>query len=158
MVCVFPVKSLICKKSKIKNNYIKYLNFFLKKPDSYIRADDPSNFSEVISIASRAEKHEDLVQYLQMCRKKLREPLVDNELLFAYAKTEKFHDLEEFLNRPNVAQIQIVGEHCYEDGLYESAKILFQSISNWARLASTLVHLGEYQAAVDGARKASNTK
>ncbi|CAJ0749966.1 23305_t:CDS:2, partial [Entrophospora sp. SA101] len=126
--------------------------------DSYIRADDPSNFSEVISIASRAEKHEDLVRYLQMCRKKLREPTVDNELLFAYAKTEKFHDLEEFLNTPNVAQIQIVGERCYEDGLYESAKILFQSISNWARLASTLVHLGEYQAAVDGARKASNTK
>ncbi|CAJ0847478.1 14890_t:CDS:10, partial [Entrophospora sp. SA101] len=126
--------------------------------DSYIRADDPSNFSEVISISSRAEKYEDLVRYLQMCRKKLREPLVDNELLFAYAKTEKFHDLEEFLNRPNVAQIQIVGERCYEDGLYESAKILFQSISNWARLASTLVHLGEYQAAVDGARKASNTK
>nr|CAG8563230.1 8822_t:CDS:10 [Entrophospora candida] len=123
--------------------------------DSYIRADDPSNFSEVINIASRAEKHEDLVRYLQMCRKKLREPIVDNELLFAYAKTEKFHDLEEFLNTPNVAQIQIVGERCYEDGLYESAKILFQSISNWARLASTLVHLGEYQAAVDGARKAN---
>ncbi|KAF0366022.1 Clathrin heavy chain [Gigaspora margarita] len=126
--------------------------------ESYIRADDPSNFNEVIDISSRADKHEDLVKYLQMCRKKLREPVVDSELLFAYAKTERFADLEDFLSSPNVAQIQVVGDRCYDDGLYAAAKILFQSISNWARLASTLVHLGEYQAAVDGARKASSTK
>ncbi|KAG9304457.1 hypothetical protein G9A89_020021 [Geosiphon pyriformis] len=126
--------------------------------DSYIRADDPSNFSEVIDISTRAGKQEDLVRYLQMCRKKIREPLVDSELLFAYAKTGRFHDLEEFLNGPNVAQIQAIGDRCYDDELYEAAKILFQSISNWARLASTLVHLGEHQAAVDGARKAGSTK
>ncbi|CAG8468332.1 858_t:CDS:10 [Funneliformis mosseae] len=126
--------------------------------DSYIRADDPTNFLEVIDITSRAGKYEDLVRYLQMCRKKLREPQVDSELLFAYAKTERFHDIEEFLNSTNVAQIQTVGDKCYDEGLYEAAKILFSSVSNWARLASTLVHLGEYQAAVDGARKASSTK
>ncbi|CAG8770142.1 16245_t:CDS:2, partial [Gigaspora rosea] len=33
----------------------------------------------------------------------------------------------------------------------DTAKILFQSISNWTRLASALVYLGEYQAVVDGA-------
>ncbi|CAG8535423.1 3237_t:CDS:10 [Ambispora leptoticha] len=126
--------------------------------DSYIRADDPANFSEVIDISSRAGKYEDLVRYLQMCRKHVREPLVDSELLFAFAKTGRFHDLEEFLNGPNVAQIQAIGDRCYDDELYEAAKILFQSISNWARLASTLVHLGEHQAAVDGARKAGSTK
>ncbi|CAG8432851.1 7339_t:CDS:10 [Diversispora eburnea] len=126
--------------------------------ESYIRADDPSNFNEVIVIASRAGKNEELIKYLQMCRKKLREPLVDSELLFSYAKTKRFNDLEEFLNTPNVAQIQSIGDRCYDDGLFASAKILFQSISNWARLASTLVHLGEYQAAVDGARKAGSTK
>jgi clathrin heavy chain len=126
--------------------------------DSYIRADDPNNFSEVIDISARAGKYEDLVRYLQMCRKKVREPQVDSELLFAYAKTERYHDIEEYLNSPNVAQIQVVGDKCYDEGLYEAAKILFLSVSNWARLASTLVHLGEYQAAVDGARKASSTK
>ncbi|CAG8704561.1 14463_t:CDS:2, partial [Acaulospora morrowiae] len=125
--------------------------------ESYIRADDPSNFAEVIDIASRAGKNEDLIRYLQMCRKKLREPQVDSELLFSFAKTERFNDLEEFLNMPNVAQIQVIGDRCYDEGLYTSAKILFQSISNWARLASTLVHLSEYQAAVDCARKASST-
>jgi clathrin heavy chain len=126
--------------------------------DSYIRADDPTNFSEVIDISARAGKYDDLVRYLQMCRKKLREPQVDSELLFSFAKTERFHDIEEFLNAPNVAQIQVVGDKCYDEGLFEAAKILFISVSNWARLASTLVHLGEYQAAVDGARKASSTK
>ncbi|GBB89855.1 hypothetical protein RclHR1_01670006 [Rhizophagus clarus] len=126
--------------------------------DSYIRADDPTNFNEVIDISARAGKYDDLVRYLQMCRKKLREPQVDNELLFSFAKTERFHDIEEFLNSPNVAQIQVVGDKCYDESLFEAAKILFLSVSNWARLASTLVHLGEYQAAVDGARKASSTK
>lgn len=132
--------------------------FHLLILESYIRADDPSNFNEVIVIASRAGKHEELIKYLLMCRKKLREPLVDSELLFSYAKTKRFIDLEEFLNTTNVAQVQLIGDRCYEEGLFESAKILFQSISNWARLASTLVHLGEYQAAVDGARKAGSTK
>ncbi|CAB4482710.1 unnamed protein product [Rhizophagus irregularis] len=126
--------------------------------DSYIRADDPTNFSEVIDISARAGKYDDLVRYLQMCRKKLREPQVDSKLLFAFAKTERFHDIEEFLNTPNVAQIQVVGDGCYDEGLFEAAKILFMSVSNWARLASTLVHLGEYQSAVDCARKASSTK
>ena len=31
-------------------------------------------------------------------------------------------------------------------------------MSNFGRLASTLVHLGEFQAAVDGARKANSTQ
>jgi clathrin heavy chain len=42
--------------------------------------------------------------------------------------------------------------------MYEPAKLLFSSISNWSRLASTLVFLGEHQAAVDAARKANGTK
>ena len=51
-----------------------------------------------------------------------------------------------------------MGDRCFDDGLYEAAKLLFNNISNFARLASTLVHLGEYQAAVDGARKANSTR
>ncbi|KAJ3769204.1 armadillo-type protein, partial [Lentinula raphanica] len=41
---------------------------------------------------------------------------------------------------------------------YQAAKLLFQSISNWARLATTLIYLGENQAAVESARKAGNTQ
>ncbi len=42
--------------------------------------------------------------------------------------------------------------------MYEAAKLLFNNISNFARLASTLVHLGEFQNAVDSARKANSTR
>ena len=33
--------------------------------------------------------------------------------------------------------------------MYEAAKLLYNNVSNFARLAITLVHLGEYQGAVD---------
>jgi hypothetical protein len=42
--------------------------------------------------------------------------------------------------------------------MYEAAKLLYNNVSNFARLAITLVHLGEYQGAVDSARKANSTK
>ncbi|ELU43586.1 clathrin heavy chain 1 [Rhizoctonia solani AG-1 IA] len=126
--------------------------------DSYIKAEDPSNFHEVIEIASRAGKHEDLVRYLQMARKSLREPKIDTELAYAYAKTDRLHDMEDFLSMTNVADILDVGEKCFNDELYQAAKLLFSSISNWARLATTLIYLGENQAAVESARKAGNTQ
>ena len=42
--------------------------------------------------------------------------------------------------------------------MYEAAKLLYNNISNFAKLAITLVHLKEYQGAVDGARKANSTR
>ncbi|KAF9103189.1 hypothetical protein BGX27_010688 [Mortierella sp. AM989] len=126
--------------------------------DSYIRANDPVNYVEVVSLASRAGKYGDLVRYLQMARSQSREPYIESELLFAYAKTRRIADMEEILNGPNAARIQAIGDRCYDEKMYNPAKILYQSISNWARLSTALVHLGEYQAAVDGARKANSTK
>jgi len=93
-----------------------------------------------------------------MARKKAREPMIESELIFAYAKTNRLADLEEFISTPNIAQIQVVGDRCYDAGMYEAAKLLFNNVSNWARLASTVVKLGEYQQAVDCARKANSTK
>lgn len=93
-----------------------------------------------------------------MARKTLREPKIDTELAYAYAKTDRLHDMEDFLGMTNVADILEVGEKCFEDELYQAAKLLFTSISNWARLATTLIYLGENQAAVESARKAGNTQ
>ncbi|CAC5404533.1 CLTC [Mytilus coruscus] len=42
--------------------------------------------------------------------------------------------------------------------MFEAAKLLYNNVSNFDRLAITLVHLKEYQAAVDGARKANSTR
>ncbi|RCH95010.1 hypothetical protein CU098_001694, partial [Rhizopus stolonifer] len=126
--------------------------------DSYIRAGDMSNYMEVTRCASMDNKYDDLVRYLQMARKQSREPYIETELLFAYAKTDRLADLEDFLASPNIAQIQEVGDRCFRSGMFEAAKILYTSISNHASLAQTLVHLKDYQGAVDCARKANSTK
>ncbi|KAI8979961.1 hypothetical protein BDB01DRAFT_798258 [Pilobolus umbonatus] len=126
--------------------------------DSYIRANDMSNYVEVTRCACMDDKFEDLVRYLQMARKQSREPFIETELLYAYAKTERLSDMEDLLASPNIAQIQEVGDRCFRSGMYEAAKILYSSISNYASLAQTLVHLKDYTGAVDCARKANSTK
>ncbi|KAI0999286.1 putative clathrin heavy chain [Podosphaera aphanis] len=125
---------------------------------SYIRAEDPSNFHEVIEIATHAGKDEDLIKFLLMARKTLREPPIDTALAFAYARTDQLGELEDFLRGTNVADTEVSGDKAYAEGFHQAAKIFFTSISNWAKLATTLVHLEEYQSAVDCARKANNIK
>ncbi|KAL3953789.1 hypothetical protein ACCO45_011745 [Purpureocillium lilacinum] len=126
--------------------------------ESYIKADDPKNYPEVIEIATHAGKNEELVKYLRMARKTLREPAIDTALAFCYARLDQLAELEDFLRATNVANIEESGDKAYEEGLFEASKIFYSSISNWAKLATTLVHLGDYQAAVDCARKANNIK
>jgi clathrin heavy chain len=126
--------------------------------DSYIKADDPSQYMEVVSVASKSNNWEELVKYLQMARKKARETFIETELVFAYAMTNRLADLEEFISGPNHAAITQVADRCFDNKMYEAAKLLYNNVSNFARLAITLVHLGEYQGAVDSARKANSTK
>jgi len=126
--------------------------------DSYIKADDPSQYMEVVNIASKSQNWEELVKYLQMARKKTRETFIETELVFAYAMTNRLADLEEFISGPNHAAITQVADRCFDNKMYEAAKLLYNNVSNFARLAITLVHLGEYQGAVDSARKANSTK
>lgn len=42
--------------------------------------------------------------------------------------------------------------------MYEPAKLLYNNVSNFARLAITLVHLKEFQGAVESARKANRSE
>ena len=126
--------------------------------ESYIRANDPSNFNEVIEIATQAGKDEELVKYLRMARKTLREPAVDTSLAFCFARLNQLPELEEFLRGTNVADVETSGDKAYEEGYFEAAKIFYGSISNWAKLATTDVHLEDYRSAVENARKANSTK
>ena len=52
---------------------------------------------------------EDVVRFLQMAQKKSRDSYVETELIFAFAKTNRLAELEEFISGPNHAQIQQVG-------------------------------------------------
>ncbi|CAG9770379.1 unnamed protein product [Ceutorhynchus assimilis] len=126
--------------------------------DSYIKADDPSAYMDVVETASKNDSWEDLVRYLQMARKKARESYVESELIYAYARTGRLADLEEFISGPNHADIQKIGDRCFDDKMYDAAKLLYNNVSNFARLAITLVHLKEFQGAVDSARKANSTR
>lgn len=126
--------------------------------DSFIKADDPSAYIDVVETAHKTESWEDLVRYLQMARKKARESYIESELIYAYARTNRLADLEEFISGPNHADIQKIGDRCFDDEMYEPAKLLYNNVSNFARLAITLVHLKEFQGAVDGARKANSTR
>ncbi|KAL0267213.1 UNVERIFIED_CONTAM: hypothetical protein PYX00_009551 [Menopon gallinae] len=126
--------------------------------DSFIKADDPSAYMDVVQTASKNNSWEDLVRYLQMARKKARESYIESELIYAYARTNRSSDLEEFISGPNHADIQKIGDRCFEDKMYEAAKLLYNNVSNFARLAITLVHLREFQGAVDSAKKANSTR
>ena len=43
-----------------------------------------------------------------MARKKARDTYVESELIYAYAKTSRFADLEEFISSPNHADVSKV--------------------------------------------------
>merc|ERR1719219_275644 len=126
--------------------------------DSFIRADDPGDFRAVVGEAHRQDKYDDLVRYLQMARKSSRESFIETELVFALAKTDRLAELEDFIAGGNNAHIQDVGDRCYDSEMYNAAKILYTNIANYGKLAITLVHLKEYQGAVEAARRANSTK
>ena len=128
--------------------------------DSFIKADDPSAFIEVAKKCAESDHWEHLVRYLQMALKRCpQESFIATELCFAFAKTGRLSELEEFImEQPNHAQIQQLGDRCTEQGMNDAAWILFNSIGNFARLSTTLVQLSEYPGAVDAARKANSTK
>ncbi|KAH7823081.1 Clathrin heavy chainC [Monocercomonoides exilis] len=128
-----------------------------KSIDSYLRAEDPNNYHEVISAARDSNLYGALVKYLKMARV-LKEQLIDSELVYAYAKIDALAEIEEFISQSNQADLDGIGERCFDEQMYNAARILFNHIGNYARLASTLVCLGQYQGAVDAARKAQSIR
>lgn len=125
---------------------------------AYIRAADSSKWAEVISKAAETGDYLDLPKYLLMVRKKVKEPAVDTELAYAYARNKELGALEEFITGQNSANLQTVGDRSFEEGLFEAARVVYSRIPNWGRLASTLVRLHQWQAAVDAARKANSPR
>mmetsp|Transcript_16634 Transcript_16634/g.24631 ORF Transcript_16634/g.24631 Transcript_16634/m.24631 type:complete len:1761 (+) Transcript_16634:142-5424(+) len=120
---------------------------------SYIKANDPSYYMEVIECAEREGKFTPLVSYLRMARIEIKDPIIENELIYSLAKTNALSELEEFIAAPNVANIENCGQRCFDEGMYEAAKILFKNINNNAKLALCYVNLGLYREAVEAASK-----
>ena len=126
--------------------------------NSYVKANDATNFVEVIQACKDESNYEDLVTFLTMARAAVKEKQVDTELIFAYAKTGMLAELETFISTPNVADIQSVGDRCFSEGMFDAGKVLFKSISNFAMLSSCHINLEEFREAVDAAKKASSVR
>lgn len=67
--------------------------------------------------AGRDGLWEELISFLKMARKTLREATLDNELLYAHARTGNLANLEEFLVSPNIAKVEPVGDRIFEEVL-----------------------------------------
>jgi len=126
--------------------------------ESYLKAEDASDFADIIQAAEREENYEELVRFLVMARTKAKDQMIDTELVYSYAKTDRLAEMEEFISGTNTANCLAVGDRLYEEKHFKAAKLLYNSIPNNAKLASCLVQLGEYTQAVEAARKANNPK
>jgi len=151
-----------CDESKVWTHLAKAqldANLVREAIDSYIKSNDPTeHYKEVIEAAEREDKWEDLVRFLKMARKKVKERTIDTELVFALARINELAELEEFVASPNVADIQGIGDRCFDQGMFEAAKILYSNISNNAKLASCFIQMDQFREAVEAAKKANSIK
>jgi len=131
-------------------------NLVSESISSFVKAKDYSDYHLVIDAAEAASNFEDLVVYLKMCRKLVKETVIDTQIIYALAKINKLAELEEIISVPNVAKIEQVGEKCFNEGLFEAAKLLFININNNAKLALCYINLSLYREAVDAATKANS--
>lgn len=98
------------------------------------------------------------MEYLLMARQQIKDALIDNALFYAYARDHKLDQLEQHLSGSNSADVQRVGDRCFDDQLFEAAKLFYSNIKNNAKIASCLVRLGQFAEAVESAKKANSPK
>jgi len=123
---------------------------------SFIKAKDASHYPDVIQRASSTGLYANMIPYLKMARLEIKEALLDTELIYSYAKSNQLADLEEFIAAPNIANIQEIGERCFNEGMYEAARTLFSNINNNAKLALCHIKLNAFREAVDAAQRANS--
>ncbi|GMH86760.1 hypothetical protein TL16_g10645, partial [Triparma laevis f. inornata] len=123
---------------------------------SFLSAQDPAEYLKVCEAANEAELWSDLIPYLEMARESIKENGLDSELIWALSKTGEMAQLETFVNGPNCANIQHVGDRLFSEGLFTPAKLLFASNNNNAKLALCHINLAEFRDAVTAAGKANS--
>lgn len=121
---------------------------------SFLKAEDPQYFEDVIFASKADDLYEELIDFLLMARAKLKNPILDNELIYSYAKTEKLGELEDFLNTKNNAKYPEIGERLYNQKLFLAAKIIYKHIKDNSKLALCYVNLKEFKNAVEAANDA----
>lgn len=88
--------------------------------EAFIKANDASMFERVIFLAQSQNEYGELVNFLLMARKTIKDQKIDSELIYAYAKNGEKHlpDLESFVSEPNQADMAKCGDRCFDDRLF----------------------------------------
>ena len=73
--------------------------------DSFVRAKDPDMYLMVIGAANQEGLYEELIRFLLMARETLKEQTIDGELIWAYAKTKRLAEIEEFISGSHIADV-----------------------------------------------------
>lgn len=126
---------------------------------SFIRAEDATKAKEVIAAINAAnvdELYVALVPFLKMARGKVKDSAIDNEIVYAYARTNELGNLEEFVSGTNSARLLECGDRVFAEGRYQAGRIIFAQAKNYAKLAMCLVKLELWNEAVEVARKANH--
>lgn len=133
---------------------------------SLMRARDASYYALVVDCArNKATTHEDFKMVSKFCRvarKKIREPetarrAIDTELVHALCRIDALTDVEEFIvTQAHYADLEDVGDRCFDVELYTASKMMFRAIEHWPKLAHAHVMLREFREAVHIAKKAKS--
>ena len=128
--------------------------------ESFIKAENPQAYMAVIHQAQVQQTWEELVTFLTMARKTLKEQMIDNELIFAYAQCgEKYlGQIEYFISEPNQAKLNDVADKCFKAKLYAATKILYTKTANHHKMAEVYVMTKEYVNAYEAAKRADIPK
>ena len=65
------------------------LGLVTKSIESFLRANDPTTYYDVISAAEQSGNFEELIPYLRMARKKIQDSHIDTELIYSFAQLSK---------------------------------------------------------------------
>lgn len=126
--------------------------------NAFIKAKDTSSSEDLIILNRKNPHYEKLLEYFDMARQIRKEAIIDNEYIYCLAKLNKLPAIENFVNGPNSADLARTGDRLYNEKLWEAAKILYIKMKSNAKIASCLVRLSQYPAAIEYAKKANNVK
>ena len=130
--------------------------------NSLIKAKDPAPYMSVIDAARKGGNAADfdlVVKFLKFARHKVKDiRVVDTEIIYAMCKCGKLTEVEEFISQRHGGDLEEAGDRCLDDDLYPAAKLLFSEVNNYGKLAPVLVRLGDFQGAVEAARKADRVR
>lgn len=131
--------------------------------ECFVKSENTRDYRSIIEHCLSVKAYQDLLGYLQMVRRlkdsrTSKDPIVDTELAYCMSKLKLLQDLQNFLQGINTVQLQKIGDRLMDEQDYKYSIIFYQAIPNYSRLTSCYIHLGEYNNALETAKKANSPK